>query len=57
MAQSTRLRSMPCGGQSALERGDFSRKVIQSFQQRISMETGYEVSAAKDNDHIGVFEG
>jgi hypothetical protein len=39
------------------KRSDFSRKVIQSFQQRISMETGYEISAAKDNDHIGVFEG
>jgi hypothetical protein len=57
MAQSAKLRAMPYARQSALERGDFSRKVIQAFQELVSMGPGYEVSAIKDNDHIGVFEG
>ena len=51
------MRYAPCVIKGALEGGDFSRKVVQTFQEVISTDSGYELSAVKDNEHVGVFEG
>jgi hypothetical protein len=51
------LCAVRCAHQSALEGGDCASKVIQTFQEVISTRPGYELSAVKDNEHVGVFEG
>jgi len=43
--------------QGALEGGDFATKVIQTFQELIASGPGYELSAVKDNEHVGVLKG